>query len=109
MKKSRTSGIVFVLREPSRRSLYSGCAQDLDRTWDAGVCGFVDNEKKKILDAIGPFDPSRHQKIPFKLRQHGTGVWFTEGEQFKQWLKSPNAKLSCSSMAFLEQGKPSPT
>lgn len=46
-----------------------------------------------MLDTIGPFDPSGHQNIAIKLRQPGTGVWFTEGAQFKQWLELANSKL----------------
>jgi len=53
----------------------------------------IGNERKKILDTIGPFDPSAHQNIAIKLRQPGTGVWFTEGPQFKHWLETTNGKL----------------
>lgn len=57
------------------------------------VCGSIGNERKKILDTIGSFDPSGHQNIAINLRQPGTGVFFTEGPQFKHWLETPNAKL----------------
>jgi ribosomal protein S16 len=51
------------------------------------------NERRKILDTIGSFDPNGHQNIAIKLRQPGTGVWFTEGPQFKHWVETPKAKL----------------
>ena len=51
------------------------------------------SKKRRILDIIGPFDPSGHQNIAIKLRQPGTGVWFTEGLQFKNWLETSNSKL----------------
>jgi hypothetical protein len=57
------------------------------------VFGLIGNERKRILDTIGSFDPSGHQNIAIKLRQPGTGVWFTEGSHFKRWLETPNAKL----------------
>ncbi|PMD27144.1 hypothetical protein NA56DRAFT_697312 [Hyaloscypha hepaticicola] len=53
----------------------------------------LSNERKRMLDTIGPFDPSSHQNVAIKLRQPGTGVWFTEGHQFKHWLATSNAKL----------------
>ncbi|KAH8748378.1 hypothetical protein BGZ57DRAFT_720244, partial [Hyaloscypha finlandica] len=53
----------------------------------------LSNERKKILDTIGSFDPSGHQYTAIKLRQPGTGVFFTEGPQFKHWLETPNARL----------------
>jgi hypothetical protein len=55
--------------------------------------GFIGKERKRMLDTISSFDPSSHQNIAVKLRQPGTGVWFTEGHQFKHWLATPNAKL----------------
>jgi len=46
-----------------------------------------------MLNAIAPYDPSKHQEIAIKLRQPGTGVWFTEGPEFRNWLDTPNAKM----------------
>ena len=53
----------------------------------------LSQERRRMLDTIGPFDPSGHQKIAIKLRQPGTGVWFTEGPQFQHWLETPKSKL----------------
>jgi hypothetical protein len=53
----------------------------------------LSSERRRMLDTIGPYDPSGHQNIAVKLRQPGTGVWFTEGPQFKTWLGTRNAKM----------------
>jgi hypothetical protein len=53
----------------------------------------IGNERRRILDTIATFDPRGHQNIAIKLRQPGTRAWFTEGLQFKNWLKTPNSKL----------------
>jgi len=57
------------------------------------ISGLIGSERKIILDTFGSFDPSGHQKIAIKLRQPGTGVWFTEGSPFRRWIETPNAKL----------------
>jgi hypothetical protein len=54
---------------------------------------FSDKERKEMLSVIAPHDPSKHQETALKLRQPGTGVWFTEGPHFKSWLETPNAKM----------------
>jgi hypothetical protein len=53
----------------------------------------LSSERRRMLDTIGPYDPNRHQNIAIKLRQPGTGVWFTEGVQFQTWLSTRNAKM----------------
>jgi hypothetical protein len=50
-------------------------------------------QRKNILESLGSSDPNYYQETTIKLRQPGTGVWFTEGLQFKEWLNGKNAKL----------------
>ncbi|TVY83863.1 hypothetical protein LSUE1_G003249 [Lachnellula suecica] len=53
----------------------------------------LDSKRKKMLNTIGPYDPNKHQDTAIKLRQPGTGVWFTEGPHFKKWLETRNSNL----------------
>ncbi|KAF7943800.1 uncharacterized protein EAE97_005870 [Botrytis byssoidea] len=54
----------------------------------------LNQKQKKIIEWIAPYDPSqRHQEIATKLRQPGTGQWFTKGDQFKSWLNEKASKL----------------
>ncbi|KAH8592059.1 hypothetical protein B0O99DRAFT_654160 [Bisporella sp. PMI_857] len=46
-----------------------------------------------ILDSLGTYDHIRNQENSIKLRQPGTGVWFTEGFHFTKWLATKNARL----------------
>ncbi|TGO46013.1 hypothetical protein BCON_0350g00090 [Botryotinia convoluta] len=54
----------------------------------------LNQKQKKIVEWIAPYDPSqRYQEIATKLRQPGTGQWFTNGDQFKSWLDEKASKL----------------
>ncbi|KAF7919569.1 hypothetical protein EAE99_008421 [Botrytis elliptica] len=54
----------------------------------------LNQKQKKIIKWIAPYDPSqRHQEIATKLRQPGTGQWFTKGDPFKSWLNEKASKL----------------
>ncbi|TGO80148.1 hypothetical protein BELL_0014g00180 [Botrytis elliptica] len=54
----------------------------------------LNQKQKKIIEWIAPYDPSqRHQEIATKLRQPGTGQWFTKGDPFKSWLNEKASKL----------------
>lgn len=53
----------------------------------------IGRERRTILDTVGTYEPARHQDIAIKLRQPGTGVWFTEGTLFTTWLATRKAKM----------------
>ncbi|TEY66759.1 hypothetical protein BOTCAL_0133g00170 [Botryotinia calthae] len=54
----------------------------------------LNQNHRKIIEWVAPYDPSqRHQEIATKLRQSGTGQWFTKGDQFKSWLDEKASKL----------------
>lgn len=42
---------------------------------------------------IRNFDPEQYQQNFIKLRQPGTGIWLTDGSEFKQWMTSRNGQL----------------
>lgn len=53
----------------------------------------VDEESKKMLDFLSKVDARQWQDFNIQLRQPGTGVWFTDGNEFKMWLSSKVSKL----------------
>ena len=53
----------------------------------------IDDERQRILEYVGKVDPRVNQATGLKLRQPGTGVWFTDSVEFKNWLSTENAKL----------------
>ncbi|KAG0131109.1 hypothetical protein HOY82DRAFT_485560, partial [Tuber indicum] len=44
------------------------------------------NKQKRIRDWISPADPQSNHLVARKLCQYGTGRWFTEGKEFRDWL-----------------------
>jgi hypothetical protein len=46
-----------------------------------------------MLDFLGKVDPRKWQESNIRLRQPGTGVWFTDGYEFKDWLSTEQSKL----------------
>jgi hypothetical protein len=62
----------------------------------------VDRESQAVLDFLCPVksvDPRKYQGNALNLLQPGTGVWFTESCEFKNWFGSPNAKLWMNGIA----------
>ena len=53
----------------------------------------IGEERRKILNAVGPIDPYPNHEMSLKLRHPATGLWLTESDEFKHWLKTPNARL----------------
>ncbi|PMD65633.1 uncharacterized protein K444DRAFT_183935 [Hyaloscypha bicolor E] len=50
-------------------------------------------ERRKMLDLLGRVDARKWQDSNIRLRQPGTGVWFTDGAEFKTWLSTNDSKL----------------
>jgi hypothetical protein len=46
-----------------------------------------------MLDFLGRVDARKWQDSNIRLRQPGTGVWFTDGAEFKTWLLTDESKL----------------
>lgn len=53
----------------------------------------LDKERRKVLAFFSKVDPTANQHMGIRLRQPSTGVWLTEHEKFKSWLKTTNARL----------------
>ncbi|TGO34464.1 hypothetical protein BHYA_0196g00200 [Botrytis hyacinthi] len=53
----------------------------------------ADEELRKKLNLLGTIDVMKWQNSNIRLRQPGTGVWFTESKDFKDWASTDNSKL----------------
>lgn len=50
-------------------------------------------ERQKMLRILGDVDARKWQDSNIRLRQPGTGIWFTDGADFKSWLSTDESKL----------------
>jgi hypothetical protein len=46
-----------------------------------------------MLDFLEKFDPGRWQDTNIRLRQPGTGVWFTDSDELRQWASTARSSL----------------
>ncbi|PMD31117.1 hypothetical protein L207DRAFT_592050 [Hyaloscypha variabilis F] len=54
----------------------------------------ISDERQKMLQLLGrDIDPRKWQDSNTQLRQPGTGVWFTDGTEFRAWLSTDASKL----------------
>ncbi|PVH76976.1 hypothetical protein DL98DRAFT_496048, partial [Cadophora sp. DSE1049] len=49
--------------------------------------------RQKILDFMTTLDPRIDQTMYVQMKQDMTGLWFTEGDEFKAWMSKRNATL----------------
>lgn len=50
-------------------------------------------KRRAIFDSFGKVDPQKAHDIATKQRHPGTAVWFTEGNEFKNWLEGDCTRL----------------
>jgi hypothetical protein len=50
-------------------------------------------ERTKILDTWTTLDPKYQQSTAFQLRHPHTGIWFTDGDEFKAWMDGQERHL----------------
>jgi Cdc6-like AAA superfamily ATPase len=67
--------------------------KELDRRWNIETRIRLNEERNKVLKFFKPVDPSQNHQTNSQLKQEGTGHWLTKGEDFQNWLKSPNRSL----------------
>jgi hypothetical protein len=49
--------------------------------------------RHEMLRFLGDIDPQSWHSANMQLRQPGTGIWFTEGSEFKAWCAKSRSKL----------------
>ncbi|KAL1648708.1 hypothetical protein SLS58_001882 [Diplodia intermedia] len=65
----------------------------LRRRWTLETRIAMDKKRQAVFGFFGSVDPSPNHNTNRKLRHPLTGLWFTEGEAFKRWLRIPASKL----------------
>lgn len=53
----------------------------------------IDKERRETLEFFGTVDPTKSHNTAIGVRQPGTGIWFTDGQDFKHWVETRNARL----------------
>ncbi|KAF7890788.1 uncharacterized protein EAF01_010597 [Botrytis porri] len=53
----------------------------------------TDESLREKLNLLGTIDVMKWQNSNVRLRQPGTGVWFTESKEFEDWASTDNSKL----------------
>lgn len=66
---------------------------NLHSRYDMAERFVMSKHRQNILDFFGTVDPRINQRSNLGLLHPGTGLWFTEGEDFKLWYREKNAKL----------------
>ena len=88
------SGLVQALsRQDEVRSTVEGIRTELKERHEAETRIAIDKERQEILKSFAKVDPRSNHNMSRKLRSPGTGLWLTEGQEFKQWMETRNARL----------------
>lgn len=72
---------------------------ELKSRWATETHISVGKERKEVLEYFGRVDSTLNHQANLKLRHPLTGLWVTEGETFRSWLRIRNSKLWLSGVA----------
>ena len=90
------SGLISALsRQDEVRSTVKEIKTELKERHEAETRIAIDKETQEVLKSFAKVDPLRNHNMSRKLRSPGTGLWLTEGQEFKRWTETKNAKLWC--------------
>lgn len=64
---------------------------ELDRTQRNGVQ--ISKQRQRWHGSLSPVNAQQWQDSNIKLRQPGSGIWFTDGSEFQEWLSTERSKL----------------
>jgi ankyrin repeat protein len=53
----------------------------------------LNTHRRKILSFFGTVDPGKNQRTGMNLLHSGTGLWFTDGDEFKSWRDNGHSRL----------------
>lgn len=88
------SGLLQALsRQGQTRDTVDAIRTELKERHEAETRIAIDKEKQEILKSFAKVDPRSNQEMSRKLRSPGTGLWLTEGHEFRRWLETKNARL----------------
>ena len=90
-------GMSALLQALSRQDDIQEGIKDINaqlRTWkEAETRIRIDNERRRILDHFSTIDFRKNHETALKLRHPATGIWLTDGNEFKHWIATKNASL----------------
>ena len=90
------SGLIRALsRQDEVRNSVEGLRIELKERHEAETRIAIDKARTEVLKSFAKVDPHSNHHMSRKLRSPGTGLWLTEGQEFKEWMKTRNAKLWC--------------
>lgn len=88
------SGLLQALsRQDEFRDTIEGFRTELKERHEAETRIAISKERQEILNSFAKVDPRSNHTMSRKLRSPGTGLWLTEGQEFRQWLETKNARL----------------
>ena len=88
------SGLLQALsRQDQIRDTIEGVRTELKERHEAETRITINKERKEILNSFAKIDCRSNHGMSRKLRSPGTGLWLTEGQDFKKWLETKNARL----------------
>lgn len=61
----------------------------------------LETKREKSLHWLFPGDPEEKHKDIRKKRHEGTGKWFFEKKEFRDWLREPGSWLFCHGKGIL--------
>ena len=64
---------------------------DYNVSWNNA--GALDETRQKMLDFLGAVEVEKWQTSNIRLRQPGTGIWFTDGPELKEWCLQSHSKM----------------
>lgn len=88
------SGLLQALsKQNDFRAAVEGIKTELKEKHEAETRIALSRERQEILKSFAKVDSRINHEMSRKLRSPGTGLWLTEGEEFRQWLETKNAQL----------------
>ena len=88
------SGLLRALSKHDEvRDTIEGMRIELKERHEATTRIEIDRESQEILISFAKVEPRNNHRMSRKLRSPGTGLWLTEGQEFRQWLETDNARL----------------
>ena len=88
------SGLLQALsRQDELRDTIEGFRTELKERHEAETRIAINKERREILSSFAKVDPRSNHDMSRKLRSPGTGLWLTEGQEFRQWAETKNARL----------------
>lgn len=88
-----TATLKALSRQDDLQNSVDGIRRDFQRKLEADTRIAMNKERERVLDFVSTMNPRSNHEMSLKLRHPSTGLWLTEGDEFKTWLNEENSKL----------------